>query len=119
MRLPKRAASGIVSDHQHGLAQLLVRALQHLQYRGRILRVEISGGLVGQHDRRFVDQRPCQGNALLLAAAQLAGTVIQALVDAKQLRDVAEVIRILIGRIAGNVDGQSGYCRAPSGSAAD
>ena len=95
----------VVGDHQHGLAQFPIGALQHLQYRGGILGVEVSGRLVGQHNRRFVDQGSGQGDALLFAAAQFAGAVIEAFVDAKQPGDIPEVFRIVLRRIAGNVEG--------------
>ena len=39
------------------------------------LRVEVGGGLVGEHERRVGDQRPGHGHALPLAAGELAGAV--------------------------------------------
>ena len=39
-------------------------------------RVEVAGGLVGEDHRRFGDERPGDGDALLLAARQLAGPVV-------------------------------------------
>ena len=57
----------IMSDHQHGLAELLIGLAQHFQNGVRIFRVEISRGFVGEHDRRLVDQGTSQGYALLFA----------------------------------------------------
>ena len=61
----------VVSDHQHGLAQLLVGLLQQGEHGFRILGVEIAGGLVRQDDRRLVDQGARQRNPLLLTAGEL------------------------------------------------
>ena len=96
---------GVVGNHQHGLAQFPIGALQHIQYHVGILRIQISCWLVGEHDRRFIDEGACQGDPLLFAAAQFAGAVIQALVDAEQLGDVAEVLVIVVGALPGNVEG--------------
>ena len=42
------------------------------------LGVQVAGGLVGQNDRRAVDQRPGNGHALALAAGELIGLVVHA-----------------------------------------
>ena len=52
MRLAIERRLGIVRDHQGGLAQLPVRPQQHVQHRVGVLRVQVAGGLVGQHDGR-------------------------------------------------------------------
>jgi hypothetical protein len=44
--------------------------------------VEVSGGLVGEHDRRVGDQRSSDRHSLALAAGQLAGPVVGALGEA-------------------------------------
>ena len=40
-------------------------------------RVEVAGGLIGQHDARLGDERACDSNALLLSARELAGVVTE------------------------------------------
>ena len=44
--------------------------------------VQIAGGFVGQEQPRVVDQRTGQGDALLLAAGELAGPMVAAIVQA-------------------------------------
>src|SRR5690242_16025248 len=42
----------IVGNHQHGLLELVVGALEHIQNRVGVLCVEVAGGLIRQHDGR-------------------------------------------------------------------
>ncbi len=42
------------------------------------VRIEVAGGLIRDNDTRLVDQRPGNGDALLLATGELIGTMIQA-----------------------------------------
>ena len=49
------------------------RRVEQLEHRGRRLRVEVAGRLVGQDQRGVVDERPRDGHALLLAARQAVG----------------------------------------------
>ena len=48
------------------------------------LRVEVAGRLVGQQDRRVVDQRARDRHALLLAAGELARVVVLAVRQAER-----------------------------------
>jgi hypothetical protein len=57
-----------VGHHQHREPLLTVKPADDLHDLGRVLRVQISSGLVGQQDRRLVDQRTRYRNALLLPA---------------------------------------------------
>ena len=52
----------------------------------RRARVEIAGRLVGQQQARRVDQRAGDGDALLLAAGELAGRIALAVAEAEQLQ---------------------------------
>ena len=54
---------------------------QHIQHGVGVLGVQVAGGLVGQHNGRPRDERPGNGHALLLAAAQLRGPVIEPPLD--------------------------------------
>ena len=50
---------------------------EHRKDLGRARRIEVAGRLVREQQRRRVDQRPCQGDALLLAAGELHGPVVR------------------------------------------
>ena len=52
----------------------LVELLEHLQDFLAGVRVEVAGRLVGEQQRRAVDQRPGDGHALLLAAGSCDGS---------------------------------------------
>ena len=51
--------------------------------------VEVAGRLVGQQDRRVVDERPRDGHALLLAAGQLVRVMVRPLLQADRRRGLA------------------------------
>jgi len=51
-----RGGFGIVRNHQHGLPQILVRLAQHVENDVRAFRIQVAGGLVGEHDRGAVDK---------------------------------------------------------------
>ena len=75
---------GLVRDHDHGVAgaRELVEQRHDLLRRGR---VEVAGGLVGEQDRRTVDQRARDGDALALPARELVGMVAHAVLEADAL----------------------------------
>ena len=58
------------------------RRLNKARISSPVLRVQRTGGLVGQQDRRLVDQRAGDGHALLLATGEFAGPVRRALAQA-------------------------------------
>ncbi len=92
----------IVRDHQHGLPQFLVGLAQHVEYDFRVFRIQVAGGLVGQHDRRPVDESTRQCHSLLLAAGQFRRAMIQPPVNAEHSRDLLQERRIRLGQ-AGNI----------------
>src|SRR5437588_2915900 len=49
---------GIMRDHQYSLPQFLVRLPQHFEDDIGVLRIQVAGGLVGQHDHWPVYQCP-------------------------------------------------------------
>jgi hypothetical protein len=65
----------VVGHHGHGQAVLVDQAAQQREHLPRGRRVEGAGRLVGEDDLRPGDQRPGDGDALLLAARQLARPV--------------------------------------------
>jgi len=68
-----------VSDQEHCDAALHVQALKNAHHFDARPRVEVSGRLVGEQDRRSGNQRPRNRDALLLAAGQLIGVMVGAL----------------------------------------
>ena len=48
--------------------------------------IQVAGGLVGQQNRRMVHNRPRDGHALLLAAGESVGLMVQAVCDAEHAR---------------------------------
>jgi hypothetical protein len=68
--------------------------------------VEGTGRLVGQQNRRPVDQGAGQGDALLLAAGQLAGAVVQPAAQADRLEHSPGGGAALGGRPAGEHEGE-------------
>ncbi len=59
-------------------ASLVVQLAQQTHDRGARLRVEVAGGLVGEHDRRSVDDGARDGDALTFATAEMARDVTDA-----------------------------------------
>ena len=67
----------IVGDGDKGASILPGETKEEIDDRGTSGRVEVAGRFVGKEDARIVDERSCDGDALLLAAAQLRGKVIE------------------------------------------
>ena len=67
----------VVRDHHDGLVELHVEPPEQLEHLVRALRVELAGRLVEQDERRVGDDGARDGDALLLAARELARVVVQ------------------------------------------
>ena len=67
------------------VAPALVQLLEQVHHRLAVLRVEVAGGLVGEQDRRLAADGARHGDALLLAARELAGQVLGAVGHADAL----------------------------------
>ncbi len=71
---------GFVRDQHDGSARG-VQLGQQAEYVGARGRVEVSGRLVGEDQRRVRDQRPSDRHPLLLTAGELAGSVFHPIVQ--------------------------------------
>ena len=83
----------IVGGEDEGRARLGLHLAHELHDGGPRLRVEVRGGLVGQHDFELPYQTPREGYALALAARDLVGSVSQHLRHAHVLGDHRRPIR--------------------------
>ena len=78
------------------MALLAVEFFQHAHDLAAGLGVEVAGGLVGDQDPGVVHQRPRDGDALALAAGELVGAVLEAVVHA----ELAEHLRRPLAQLA-------------------
>ena len=69
---------GLVRDEHDREAALAVQPLEDVHHLDARARVEVARRLVGQQDRRAVDERTRDGDALLLSARELIRMVIRA-----------------------------------------
>ena len=67
---------GVVARHDHGLAVFLGERKKQCLDRGGVAGVYITGGLVGEDQRRIVSQRQRYGDALLFAAGQFLRPIV-------------------------------------------
>ena len=81
-------------DEQEGQPALLVEVPHQVDDLGRALAVEVAGRLVGPDDRRVVDQRPRDRDALALAARELVREVVGA---AREVDEAERLERPLAG----------------------
>src|SRR6202163_3858100 len=72
---------GIVRHHDDG-ASLLMQFAEQAQNDFLVRRVEVAGGLVGEHDFRIVDEGAGDAYALLLASGELRRQVFGAVFEA-------------------------------------
>ena len=91
---------GVVGDHDDALAQFVDAASQVVQQRRAGLGVQGAGGFVGEDHVGTGDHGAGHGDALLLAAGQLAGTVVEALGQAEGVDELGEegLVRLLAGQ---------------------
>ena len=73
----------VVGGDQRGHARRVDEMQQRIEHVLGGVRVEVAGRLVGKDEARGVGQRAGDGGALLLAAGQLRGTVIDAIGEAE------------------------------------
>ena len=111
-RPPRRAPRGPALQLDHAAAHLVdhlvvvggddhgrpgaVHAVEQLHDPDRGLGVEVAGRLVRQQQRRVVDERARQRDALLLAARQLVGIVVS-LVERPTRRRISGTFALMLG----------------------
>ena len=74
----------VVGDQEEGLAVLSVELAEEREDLGRPLGVQVAGRLVGEDERRAVDERTGDRHPLLLAARQLGRPVVGAVGEADE-----------------------------------
>src|SRR5712675_1266811 len=80
----------IVRNHEDGVPGI-VQLAENLQHDGFVDFVEVTGGFVGENQLWLVDQRACDGYALLLSAGKLRGKMSQAIAQADSLQRFASL----------------------------
>src|ERR1043166_3773927 len=66
----------VVGDDEKRQSSLGVEPAHEVGDLGCPFAVEVTGGLIGPHDRRVVDQRPGDGDPLAVAPGKLVGGVM-------------------------------------------
>ena len=83
-RLGRGGDLGVVGDEDDRPARG-VELVEERHDLGAGVAVEVAGRLVGEDERRLGDERPGDGDALLLAAGQLGRLVVEAVAQAEPL----------------------------------
>jgi len=84
----------------------LVDALEKFHNRGACLTVEVSDRLVGQEDAGVRDDCACDGDALLLAAGELAGEVFSPVAETDDFENFIKFLLVLSSFPAAHDDWQ-------------
>src|SRR5262249_42824019 len=82
----------------------LVQVAQDFENGPGVLAIQVPRWLIGQQNRRVVDERAGDGHSLLLAARKRARLMIQPLRDAEQAQNLLE-LRVGLGIRSGDVAG--------------
>src|SRR6266576_1992982 len=86
----------IMGDHDDGLFEFLVEALEQGENLLRRLAVEIARGLIRHEDRGVGGNCPCDGDALLLPARKLPRIVLGAVGEAHERQRRIDVLLALL-----------------------
>ena len=87
-----------MGDHQNGLFIPAGRFFEQGNHLACVLRIQITGRLVGQNERRPGDECAADGDALLLPAGQLTWQMVAAFVKAKHCEQFLQIgfVRFLV-----------------------
>src|SRR5262252_2920026 len=88
----------LVCDEYDGDSALAIQALENPHDFDAGFRVEVPGRLVGQQDRRVVDQRARDGDALLLSARELVRMMVGAVAQADEFEHLLRTL-VPLGRL--------------------
>ena len=94
---------GIMSDHQNCLVEFPAGFAQHSEDGVRVLCIEVAGRLICKDDGGAGNERPGDGDTLLLAAGKLVGPVVQTALDAQKVRQMVHQCGIERLAIVGNL----------------
>ena len=84
----------VVCDNNQCLSQLASQSKQQIHYVVGVGSVQISRRLIRQKKHGVVDQRACDGNALLLTAREFTGKMVQAVSQRKAINQKCEAFLI-------------------------
>ncbi|MBP1657450.1 MAG: uncharacterized protein H6Q31_2051 [Bacteroidetes bacterium] len=82
----------IVRDHDDGLLELLVQAIEQRHHFARRNAVQVAGRFVRHQHRRIGDQCPRNGHALFLSARKLLGVVLHTVREADHRKGCFNVL---------------------------
>ena len=85
LALSERGHFGVVGDHNDGMT-LAVKVAKKLGDDGLVGSVEVASGFVSKEDRWVVDQGARNADALLFAARQFAGQMVNAVSKANSFQ---------------------------------
>src|SRR3990167_2174662 len=85
--------------HEHDGAAGIVQFLENRHHLQSGLGVEVAGRLIGEDDLRIVDERPRDGDALLLSAGELIGQIVRAMRHPDRYERFFHSLRIVLYRM--------------------
>ena len=95
----------IVRDHDHRLTEFAIRVAQKLHDLTAVVRIEVAGRLISEHDRRRIHERTTDRHALLLTARELARQMPFATMKRKTGQKRLEPLRVHLAPIERNRQG--------------
>ena len=88
----------VVGDDDHGAVRRAGDVAEEFEHDLAVLGIERGGGFVADDERRFVDQRAGDGDALLLAAGEFVRAFLPALAEADRIERGARAFeRLAVG----------------------
>ena len=90
-----RSHLGVVGDHQDRLSKGFVQASKHVENGLRIFRVQVACRLIRQEYFGFTNDGASDGHALLFAARQRIGPMLEFVLDTENSQAVLSMLRDL------------------------